>query len=279
MRPAFDAVLRDPIARLTTALINWQRPNEGLKIAEERIQPDEEALTQSIIDTFKAQMRGLWKPGGFERGGNTKTHGIVRAEFIVHDGLPPQFRHGIFAQPKTYRAWVRFSGPGPYVTPDIDDVGFMSISIKLMGVPGPKLDGRRRGEIHAGHVRRVAADVRDAGHARERAPAAREPEERVDLLLRELSPAAPARLHHAGAVDQDPEQSVRGAVLQLRALSAGRRAGDAVLGVAEVEQEDADPAPAAAAARRLPAPGHGRSRSSRATSSSTFASSCRPIRI
>jgi hypothetical protein len=139
MRPPFDALLRDPIARLTTALINWQRKNEGLQIAEERIQPDEEASLQSIIDTFKAQMRGLWKPGGFERGGNTKTHGIVRAEFIVHDGLPPQFRHGIFALPKTYRAWVRFSGPGPYVTPDIDDVGFMSISIKLLGVPGPKL--------------------------------------------------------------------------------------------------------------------------------------------
>ncbi|NGZ09153.1 MAG: hypothetical protein CV088_07160 [Nitrospira sp. LK70] len=139
MRPPFDAVLRDPVARMTTALINWQRPNERLKIAEERIQPDEEASLQSIIDSFQKQMRGLWKPGGFERGGNTKTHGIVRAEFIVHDGLPPQFRHGIYAQPKTYRAWVRFSGPGPYVTPDIDDVGFMSISIKLMGVPGPKL--------------------------------------------------------------------------------------------------------------------------------------------
>jgi len=139
MRPAFDAVLRDPIARLTTALINLQRKNEGLKIAEERIQADEEASLQSIIDTFKAQMSGLWKPGGFERGGNTKTHGVVRAEFIVHDGLPPRLRHGIFAQPKTYRAWVRFSGPGPYVTPDIDDVGFMSISIKLMGVPGDKL--------------------------------------------------------------------------------------------------------------------------------------------
>src|SRR5262249_61294674 len=115
------------------------RKDEGLKIAEERIQPDEEASLQSIIDTFKAQMSGLWKPGGFERGGNTKTHGIVRAEFVVHDGLPPQFRHGIFAQPKTCRACVRFSGPGPFVTPDIDDVGFMSISIKLMGVPGPKL--------------------------------------------------------------------------------------------------------------------------------------------
>lgn len=148
MRPAFDAVLRDPLTRLTTALINLQRKNEGLKIAEERIQPDEEASLQSIIDTFKAQMRGLWKPGAFERGGNTKTHGIVRAEFIVHEGLPPQFRHGIFAQPRTYRAWVRFSGPGPYVTPDIDDVGFMSISIKLMGIPGRKLlgEGEEGGE-------------------------------------------------------------------------------------------------------------------------------------
>jgi len=63
----------------------------------------------------------------------------VRAEFGVHEGLAPRFRHGIFAEPRTYRAWVRFSGPGPYITPDIDDVGFMSISVKLMGVPGPKL--------------------------------------------------------------------------------------------------------------------------------------------
>ena len=68
---------------------------------------------------------------------NTKTQGIVRAEFIVHDGLPPALRHGIYAQPRSYPAWVRFSGPGPYITPDIDDVGFMSISVKLMDVPGP----------------------------------------------------------------------------------------------------------------------------------------------
>jgi hypothetical protein len=139
VRPAFDAVLRDPIANLTTALINLQRPNEGLRIAEEKSLPDEEAYLDSIISTFEKQMRGLWKPGGFERGGNTKTHGIVRGEFIVHDNLPEKFRRGIYAQPQTFRAWVRFSGPGPYITPDIDDVGFMSISIKLMGVAGPKL--------------------------------------------------------------------------------------------------------------------------------------------
>src|SRR6266849_3407944 len=138
-RPVFDAVLRDPLTSLTTALINMRRPDEHLKIAEEKILPEEEAYLQSIISSFQTQMRDLWKPGGFERGGNTKTHGIVRGEFIVHDGLPENLRHGIYAQPRTYRAWVRFSGPGPYITPDIDDVGFMSISIKLMGVPGSKL--------------------------------------------------------------------------------------------------------------------------------------------
>ena len=139
VRPAFDAILRDPIARLTTALINRKRPDEGLGIAEEKPLPDEDAHLASIISSFERQMRGLWKPGGFERGGNTKTHGIVRGEFVVHQDLPPQLRHGIYAEPRTYRAWVRFSGPGPYITPDIEDVGFMSISIKLMGVPGPKL--------------------------------------------------------------------------------------------------------------------------------------------
>ena len=139
VRPAFDAVLRDPLAKLTTALINRKRPNEGFALAEERPIPDEEAWLESIITSFEKQMRLLWKPGGFERGGNTKTHGIVRGELVVHDGLPAQLRHGIYAQPRAYRAWVRFSGPGPYITPDIEDVGFMSISIKLMGVPGPKL--------------------------------------------------------------------------------------------------------------------------------------------
>ena len=139
LRPAFDAFLRDPLARFTTALINRQRTDEGLAIAEERLLPDEESFTDSIVKSFTRQMTDLWKPGGFERGGNTKTQGIVRGEFIVHDDVPENMKRGIYAKPQTFRAWVRFSGPGPYITPDIDDVGFMSISIKLLGVPGPKL--------------------------------------------------------------------------------------------------------------------------------------------
>lgn len=138
-RPAFDALFRERLSLLTTALINKGRKDEGLQLAEERVQPDEEAHLQDIITTMGAQMRRLWQVGYYERGGNTKTHGIVRAEFIIRDDLPPHMRQGIYAQPGVYRAWVRFSGPGPYITTDIDDAGFMSMSIKLMGVPGPKL--------------------------------------------------------------------------------------------------------------------------------------------
>jgi len=84
-------------------------------------------------------MRDHYRPGTFERAGNTKTHGVVRGEFVVRDDVPARVRHGVFAQPSTFRAWVRFAGPGRASPPDIDDVGVLSIGIKLMGVPGPKL--------------------------------------------------------------------------------------------------------------------------------------------
>ncbi len=186
-RPAFDALFRDILTNVTTGLINMMRKDEGFKLAEERFRPDEEAHLDDIIATMGNQMRRLWKPGDFQRGGNTKTHGIVRGEVVIREDLPEHMRRGIFAQPRTYPAWVRFSGPGPYITPDIDDVGFMSISIKLMGVPGPKLL------------------VRNAGYEGQRATPALELPERSDLLFSELRAVPCARFHHAGALDKDPE--------------------------------------------------------------------------
>lgn len=138
-RPALNSLLRDPSAAVIQWLINIQRHDQGLGLAEERIAPDEEASLQSIIDTMREHLRDDFKPGGFERAGNTKTHGLLRGELIIRDDLPPRFRHGIFATPRRFPAYVRFSGPGPHVEPDIDDVGFVSIGVKLMDVPGPKL--------------------------------------------------------------------------------------------------------------------------------------------
>ncbi len=63
----------------------------------------------------------------------------MRAEFTVLPELPEHLARGVFAKPRTYPAWVRFSGPGPYAPPDLEDLGQCSVAIKLMGVEGAKL--------------------------------------------------------------------------------------------------------------------------------------------
>lgn len=138
-RPALDAIFREPLARVLQVLINLRRPDEGLALAEERLLPGEDAFLDSIIRDMAAYMRAHYAPGGFQRAGNTKTHGILRGEFTVRPDLPSEWRHGVFAEPRTFRAWVRFAGPGPASPPDIEEVGVLSIGVKLMGVPGPKL--------------------------------------------------------------------------------------------------------------------------------------------
>ena len=138
-RPAFDALFQEPLAALAQLWITRSGDTGGLKLAEERSMPGEDELLEQIIQTVRAFMETRYRPGMFERGGNTKTHGIVRGDFIVRDDLAPEYRHGVFNAPRSFRAWVRFGGPGPASPPDIDDVGVLSIGVKLMGVPGPKL--------------------------------------------------------------------------------------------------------------------------------------------
>jgi len=138
-RPALNRWTREPTAKLIQYLLNRNRPDLGLGLAEEKHFPYEEQALDDIIDQMADQMRGNFKPGRYERGGNTKTHGLVRATVTVREDLPEHMRRGIFSTPRSYPAYIRYSGPGPAEPDDIDDVGFGSMSIKLMDVPGPKL--------------------------------------------------------------------------------------------------------------------------------------------
>src|SRR6516162_102844 len=131
-RPWFDKRLRPPLFSAAQALQNARR-------AKSQLRPGEESCTRQIIDELTKFTRENWLPGGAQRFGNTKTFGVLRGEFSVLPGLPARLRRGLFAQPATYPAWVRFSGPGPYAPPDIEDLGQCSVGIKVMGVPGPKL--------------------------------------------------------------------------------------------------------------------------------------------
>ena len=138
-REQFDTYLLPPIFDGLQAVRNAARPDEGLALAEERELVDEELYTQEIIDLIREFMEINWLPGSVQRFGQTKTFGVVRAEFRVLPDLPEQLRQGVFATERTFPAWVRFSGPGPYAPPDLYDFGQCSIGIKLMDVSGPKL--------------------------------------------------------------------------------------------------------------------------------------------
>ncbi|SEW21968.1 hypothetical protein SAMN05444851_2231 [Aliiroseovarius sediminilitoris] len=138
-RQRLNAWLRPPLAKWIQRTKNKKREDLGLALAEEKIFDWEEEALQTIIDEMREQMNLHFQPGAYERGGNTKTHGLVRATLTVLPDLPDHLRHGVFATQRDYPAYIRFAGPGPDVPEDIRDVGFGSMSVKLMDVPGPKL--------------------------------------------------------------------------------------------------------------------------------------------
>src|SRR5262249_39966890 len=71
-----------------------------------------------------------------ERGQHAKTHGFVVAKFTVPEGLPEQLRIGLFREPRTYTAVIRFSNTGAKYDTSPDNHG---MSIKVLGVKGEKL--------------------------------------------------------------------------------------------------------------------------------------------
>src|SRR6201991_4778044 len=137
-RDAFNAVFQRPIVAVTQVLLRTIRKTRETRLCEEIPVPGEDAITEGIKEAMAQYTKREYAGRIAELLGNTKTYGGVRAEFRVLQNIPSVYKHGIFAQPKTYPAWIRFGGPGPASPPDIADSGILSIGIKLMGVPGDK---------------------------------------------------------------------------------------------------------------------------------------------
>lgn len=150
-RDTFDKIFQKSISAVVQALINLKRNNEHLQISEEKLLPNEQEITDSIIKYMSMFLHEHYDHSIAQRAGNTKTYGIVRGEFEVLPNLPHNLRQGIFSSPRTYPTWVRFAGPGPLAPPDIEDNGVLSIGIKLMGVEGDKLlDDEKRTQDFTG---------------------------------------------------------------------------------------------------------------------------------
>jgi len=139
LRRFFDNTLESPIRAFVQMLKNLFRSNPHMKIAEEKMMPNEDQVTSDIIEVFRENLMRRYSSRKAERGANAKTYGIARAEFRILPGLPDNLAKGIFRVPKTYKAWVRFADTGSVITPDPEFVGVVGIGVKIMGVPGPKL--------------------------------------------------------------------------------------------------------------------------------------------
>jgi hypothetical protein len=138
-RDTFNKLFQRPLANLIQLLLRLTHPNPETRLCQEVPFPNEEQDTRTIIQLMSDFLKNQYTGRIAERAGNTKTYGVVSAEFEVLPGIPAGLRKGIFAGPQRFPAWIRFGGPGPLSPPDVRDAGLLSIGIKLMSVPGDKL--------------------------------------------------------------------------------------------------------------------------------------------
>ncbi|WP_437529643.1 catalase family protein [Sorangium sp. So ce726] len=114
--------------------------NSALDLHEEYPPPGEEDSIRQLTEIIKRGYERAYPAGASPalRGVHPKSHGCVRAHFVVDDGLPGALRHGVFREPRVYPAWVRFSSTSPRVQSDMKRDS-RCMAIKLLDVQGEKV--------------------------------------------------------------------------------------------------------------------------------------------
>ena len=113
------------------APVSLQSPN-GVGI--EDVPANENADIEELTSLQLEQMRTEAKEKHVEpteRGQHPKHHGFLVAKFTVSDDVPAELKVGIFREPKTYTAVLRFSSTGEQDDRVIDNHG---MAIKVLGV-------------------------------------------------------------------------------------------------------------------------------------------------
>lgn len=107
---------------------------------QEVVPPGEAEAIASVVAMIEAGVNALAERGQRPvlRDAHAKTHGCVAAEFTTESNLPDALKRGVFAEGRSYPAWIRFSNASG--TPKPDGVGDgRGMAIKLVGVPGRKI--------------------------------------------------------------------------------------------------------------------------------------------
>lgn len=105
---------------------------------KETIADGEEAAFEVYAERLQGLQRKAAGAGPAMRALHAKGNAGVAATFTVLPDLPEHARVGLFAEPSTYEAYVRFSnGAGKRQHDKVGDV--RGIAIKVLGVPGKKV--------------------------------------------------------------------------------------------------------------------------------------------
>jgi hypothetical protein len=105
-------------------------------LARETSSPDEQSVTAEFIAFLKAASAARYPSGQIRRFNQGRASGCVEAEFTVAPGLADDLKVGLFQQPRTYRAWIRFANATSSSDRDKDVRG---MSIKVRSVQGETL--------------------------------------------------------------------------------------------------------------------------------------------
>ena len=111
-----------------------------LELGKEYPAPDEAYWIRQLTERLRARMEMDYPDNRMLRDAHPKQHACVRAEFAIESELPTELAVGLFAKPKTYPAWIRFSNSAPLVRSDAKR-DIRGMAIKLMDVEGPKALG------------------------------------------------------------------------------------------------------------------------------------------
>ena len=97
----------------------------------EKREPDEAALTAEMIAILRRKMAADYDRGDTRRDAHPKTVGLVRGKFVIEADLPEALQVGVFAQPRSFDCWVRFSNSSGKIQSDaIPDA--RGVAIKLL---------------------------------------------------------------------------------------------------------------------------------------------------
>jgi len=111
-------------------------PGPTVDLARETISHDEQSVTAEFIAFLKAASAARHPTGTLRRFNQARASGCVEAEFTVVTGLADELKVGLFQQPRSYCAWIRFANATSASDREKDVRG---MSIKVRGVRGDNL--------------------------------------------------------------------------------------------------------------------------------------------